>query len=138
MSETSIDATWDRVATALAAAEPDDREHWAARFRDALAAFRFLPGGRIMAGAGTGRRVTLINCFVMGTLDDSLEGFSTRFARPRHDAARRRYRYGFLHLATRRRDADATGGHASGPVSFMHLWDQMCATVTDAVRGAAQ
>ena len=72
--EASIDATWDRVANALAAVEPNDRAHWAARFREALADFRFLPGGRILAGAGTARRVTLFNCFVMGTLDDSLDG----------------------------------------------------------------
>ena len=64
--EPSIDATWARVARALAAVEPRIDPCWERRFGDALADFRFLPGGRILAGAGTGRRVTLFNCFVMG------------------------------------------------------------------------
>src|SRR5512138_1421079 len=72
--EASIDATWTRVARALAAVEPADRAQWTRRFESLLADFKFLPGGRIVAGAGTGRRVTLFNCFVMGTLADSLEG----------------------------------------------------------------
>ena len=66
-----------RVARGLAAAETRDRGGWERRFADALAEFRFLPGGRILAGAGTGRRVTLFNCFVMGTIDDSLDGIFT-------------------------------------------------------------
>jgi ribonucleoside-diphosphate reductase alpha chain len=132
VAETSIDATWDRVANALAAVEADDRPHWAARFREALADFRFLPGGRIMAGAGTARRVTLFNCFVMGTLDDSLDGI---FDALREAALTMQLGGGigtdFSTLRPEGSHADATGGHASGPVSFMHLWDQMCATVTD-------
>jgi ribonucleoside-diphosphate reductase alpha chain len=130
--EASIDATWERVANALAAVEQDDRPHWAARFREALADFRFLPGGRILAGAGTARRVTLFNCFVMGTLEDSLDGI---FDALREAALTMQLGGGigtdFSALRPEGADADATGGHASGPVSFMHLWDQMCATVTD-------
>ena len=72
--EASIDASWARVARALAAVEGADRSVWESRFGDALADFRFLPGGRILAGAGTGRRVTLFNCFVMGQIDDSMDG----------------------------------------------------------------
>lgn len=131
-AETSIDATWDRVANALAVVEPEGRERWAARFRDALGEFRFLPGGRILAGAGTARRVTLFNCFVMGTLDDSLDGI---FDALREAALTMQLGGGigtnFSTLRPEGAHADATGGHASGPVSFMHLWDQMCATVTD-------
>lgn len=132
VAETSIDATWDRVANALAAVEQDDRPRWAARFREALADFRFLPGGRILAGAGTARRVTLFNCFVMGTLEDSLDGI---FDALREAALTMQLGGGigtdFSTLRPEGAHADATGGHASGPVSFMHLWDQMCATVTD-------
>jgi ribonucleoside-diphosphate reductase alpha chain len=131
-AEASIDATWDRVANALAAVESNDRAHWAARFRETLADFRFLPGGRILAGAGTARRVTLFNCFVMGTLDDSLDGI---FDALREAALTMQLGGGigtdFSTLRPEGAHADATGGHASGPVSFMHLWDQMCATVTD-------
>ena len=73
-SERTIEETWQRIARSLAAAEPRERPQWARRFMDALADFRFLPGGRIHAGAGTMRRVTLFNCFVMGTIQDSMDG----------------------------------------------------------------
>ncbi len=118
--EPSIDATWTRVARTLASVESSDRPAWERRFADVLADFRFLPGGRIVAGAGTGRRVTLFNCFVMGRIDDTLDGIfgalregaltlqqgggigttSRRCARPGEpaDAARRRrVRAGVVH-----------------------------------------
>jgi ribonucleoside-diphosphate reductase alpha chain len=131
--EASVDATLDRVARALSGAEDHDRERWARRFRDAIEAFAFLPGGRILAGAGTGRRVTLMNCFVMGTLDDSLDGI---FAALREAAITLQQGGGvgtdFSPLRPQGARTDATGGRSSGPVSFMQLWEQMCATVTDA------
>ena len=65
--------TWARVAKAAAAAEPKRvRARWAKEFAAALADFAFLPAGRILAGAGTGRGVTLFNCFVMGRIEDDL------------------------------------------------------------------
>lgn len=70
----TLEDTWRRVAHAVAAAEPHDRGLWEERFLGALRGFRFLPGGRILAGAGTPHRVTLFNCFVMGLIEDSLEG----------------------------------------------------------------
>ena len=42
------------------------------RFHEALPGFKFLPAGRVIAGAGTGRSVTLFNCFVMGTIPDDM------------------------------------------------------------------
>src|SRR5699024_10790604 len=71
--EPDIGATWDRVAMALAAVETQPGQ-WQARFRDALEDFHFIPAGRILAGAGTERAVTLFNCFVMGTIPDDLGG----------------------------------------------------------------
>ncbi|MEO0762405.1 MAG: ribonucleotide reductase N-terminal alpha domain-containing protein, partial [Pseudomonadota bacterium] len=71
--DADVAATWDRVARALAAVEAEPAL-WEPRFRAALEGFRFLPAGRILAGAGTGRSVTLFNCFVMGTVPDSLGG----------------------------------------------------------------
>src|SRR4051812_43469477 len=67
--------SWARVA--LAVGDPEAREHGRARrheFAHALAGHKFLPAGRILAGAGTGRTVTLFNCFVMGTIEDSMDG----------------------------------------------------------------
>jgi ribonucleoside-diphosphate reductase alpha chain len=61
--ETSPEQMWDRVARAIAEVEaPDRRAEWEARFREALRDFRFVPGGRILAGAGTGQKVTFYNC----------------------------------------------------------------------------
>ena len=70
-----FEATIARVSSAIAEAEPvDRRDQMRERFADALRDFRFIPAGRILAGAGTNRSVTLFNCFVMGTIPDSLEG----------------------------------------------------------------
>ena len=68
-----LDATFARVADAVAAVE-HDAASWSARYRTVLDGFRFLPGGRVLAGAGTDRQVTLFNCFVSGPLDDSIGG----------------------------------------------------------------
>ena len=69
----TIEESWRRVANALA--EPErDKAAWAERFYHALADFKFLPAGRVLAGAGSGRNVTLFNCFVMGTVPDDMSG----------------------------------------------------------------
>jgi len=137
--EQSVAATWRRVAHALAAAEPEDGEGWEARFFSILENFRFLPGGRILAGAGTGRNVTLFNCFVMGTIEDSIGSIF----RILHESAVTMQQGGgigcdFSTLRPRGTQAHGAGTVASGPVSFMRVWDAMCATIlsTGARRGA--
>jgi ribonucleoside-diphosphate reductase alpha chain len=72
----TIEETWRRVANALAAPERDPAP-WEERFYQALADFKFLPAGRVLAGAGSGRNVTLFNCFVMGTIPDDMSGIFT-------------------------------------------------------------
>jgi len=137
--EASIEETWRRVARAVAAAEPHDREHWARAFLDALVGFRFIPAGRILAGAGTGRRTTLFNCFVMGYIDDSIESI---FEHLKQGAITMQWGGGigvdFSTLRPRGSEAATRGTIASGPVSFMKVWDAMCATLlsTGARRGA--
>ena len=71
--EGTITDSRERVARALASVESDP-DVYAQRFLAILDDYRFLPGGRILAGAGSGRDVTLFNCFVMGLIEDSLEG----------------------------------------------------------------
>ena len=63
---------WQRVARAIAAVEPDDaaRREWEGRFYDVLSGFKFVPGGRILSGAGTGHHVTYYNCFVIPSPED--------------------------------------------------------------------
>ena len=70
--------TWARVAHALSAPEREkDAEQGARceqRFFEAMDDFKFMPAGRILAGAGSERRVTLFNCFVMGDIPDNMSG----------------------------------------------------------------
>jgi len=130
--DNSIEASWQRVADALAAVE-DDPEHWAERFMAVLSGYRFLPAGRILAGAGTDRRVTLFNCFVMGRLPDDMGGI---FAHLREAALTLQYGGGIGYDFSTLRPAGSTvsgvGADASGPVSFMDVWDTMCRTIMSA------
>jgi ribonucleoside-diphosphate reductase alpha chain len=71
--DVTVEDTWRRIARALAAVEQEPAL-WEDRFYAALEDFRYLPAGRITAGAGTARSVTLFNCFVMGTVPDSMGG----------------------------------------------------------------
>lgn len=138
-AEASIDASWGRIARVLAAVEPTGKAEWEARFLDILRGFQFLPGGRIQAGAGNGRDVTLFNCFVMGTIEDSIPGI----CRALEEGAVTMQRgggvgYDFSTLRPAGARARTTGAIASGPVSFMDVWDAMCATIqsTGVRRGA--
>ena len=132
--DATIEATWDRVAAALAEAEPvKTRARWRARFREALEGYRFLPAGRILAGAGTGRNVTLFNCFVMGTVPDDLDGI---FQAVREAAVTMQQGGGvgmdFSTVRPSGAPVRGVGAEASGPLSFMDVWDSMCRTIMSA------
>jgi ribonucleoside-diphosphate reductase alpha chain len=136
--ESSLEDTWRRVAQAAAAIEPAAKDYEQAFF-GLLSDFQFLPGGRILAGAGTTRAVTLANCFVMGTLADSLVGiFETLKEAALTMQQGGGVGYDFSTLRPRGTRAADTGNTATGPVSFMHVFDSACATVaaTGARRGA--
>ncbi|UWQ18756.1 adenosylcobalamin-dependent ribonucleoside-diphosphate reductase [Jannaschia sp. M317] len=128
----TVEATWDRIATALAAPEAEPAQ-WVPQFRAALQDFRFLPAGRIVAGAGTGRSVTLFNCFVMGTIEDSMGGI---FAALREAALTLQQGggigYDFSTLRPRGAAVSGVAADASGPLSFMDVWDAMCRTIMSA------
>jgi ribonucleoside-diphosphate reductase alpha chain len=128
----TVEDTWRRIARALAAveAEPD---RWEGPFFDALSGFRFLPAGRITAGAGTGRSVTLFNCFVMGTIPDSMGGIFDGLK----EAALTMQQgggigYDFSTIRPRGAPVHGVGADASGPLSFMDVWDAMCRTIMSA------
>ena len=133
---TPIDATvedsWRRVARALAAGEAQP-ELWEERFLAALEDFRFLPAGRITAGAGTGRAVTLFNCFVMGSIPDSMGGI---FGALREAALTMQQGggigYDFSTIRPRGAEVKGVAADASGPLSFMDVWDAMCRTIMSA------
>src|SRR3954464_5336582 len=126
--------SWSRVALALAQAEsPAQQIGRAQEFAHALAWHKFLPAGRILAGAGTGRNVTLFNCFVMGTIQDSMEGI---FSALREAALTLQQGggigYDFSTLRPKGAAVAGVGADASGPVSFMDVWDAMCRTIMSA------
>ena len=128
----SVEDSWRRTARALAAVESDPAA-WEDRFYHALEDFRFLPAGRILAGAGTGRTVTLFNCFVMGTIPDDMGGI---FDALREAALTMQQGggigYDFSTIRPRGAEVRGVGADASGPLSFMDVWDAMCRTIMSA------
>ena len=128
----SVEDSWRRIARALAKVE-DDPDQWEDRFYAALEDFKFLPAGRITAGAGTGRAVTLFNCFVMGTIPDSMAGIFDQLK----EAALTMQQgggigYDFSTIRPKGADVKGVAADASGPLSFMDVWDAMCRTIMSA------
>ncbi|WP_081816452.1 adenosylcobalamin-dependent ribonucleoside-diphosphate reductase [Fodinicurvata fenggangensis] len=132
VKEETVADSWARVARALAAQE-DEPSLWEERFQAILEDFRFLPGGRILAGSGSERDVTLFNCFVMGTIPDDLGGI---FEHLREAALTLQQGggigYDFSTLRPTGAHIRSIDAEASGPVSFMEVWDRMCATIMSA------
>ena len=128
----TVEDSWRRVARALAAVESDPAA-WEDRFYGALDDFRFLPAGRVLAGAGTDRKVTLFNCFVMGTIPDDMGGI---FDALREAALTMQQGggigYDFSTIRPRGAEVRGVGADASGPLSFMDVWDAMCRTIMSA------
>ena len=128
----TIEDSWQRVARALAAVEADPSQ-WEKPFFEALQDFRFLPAGRILSGAGTDRRVTLFNCFVMGDIADDLGSI---FHHLREAALTMQQGggigYDFSTLRPKGAPVKGVGADASGPLSFMDVWDAMCRTIMSA------
>jgi ribonucleoside-diphosphate reductase alpha chain len=67
---------WARVARGIASVEKTEelQAYWEKRFYEALTNFQFVPGGRILAGAGSGHQVTFYNCYVIPSPEDSRQG----------------------------------------------------------------
>ena len=128
----TVEDSWHRIAGALAAVEKSP-ETWEPKFFDALSDFKFLPAGRITAGAGTERSVTLFNCFVMGTIPDSMGGIFDMLK----EAALTMQQgggigYDFTTIRPKGAKVKGVAADASGPLSFMDVWDAMCRTIMSA------
>ena len=128
----TVEDTWRRIARALAVVEKDPAK-WEDKFYSALEDFKYLPAGRITAGTGTGRSVTLFNCFVMGTIPDSMGGIFDMLK----EAALTMQQgggigYDFSTIRPRGADVKGVAADASGPLSFMDVWDAMCRTIMSA------
>ena len=128
----TVEDTWRRIASALSENEADPAR-WEKRFYAALEDFKYLPAGRITAGAGTGRAVTMFNCFVMGTIPDSMAGIFQMLK----EAALTMQQgggigYDFSTIRPRGAEVKGVAADASGPLSFMDVWDAMCRTIMSA------
>jgi ribonucleoside-diphosphate reductase alpha chain len=133
-AELDLSETLERVATAVAAAEISRlRAKWRKEFLAIMQDLSFIPAGRILAGAGTGRAVTLFNCYVMGAIDDSIPGIFDGLK----EAAQTLQQGGgighdFSTLRPKGALVHSVGADASGPLSFMDVWDAMCRTIMSA------
>jgi ribonucleoside-diphosphate reductase alpha chain len=135
--DTDIDATWQRVARALADAETSEerRSYWYERFLWALR-HGAIPAGRITSNAGAREHkpaTSTINCTVSGTITDSMDGILEKV----HEAgltlkAGCGIGYEFSTLRPRGAFVAGAGAHTSGPMSFMDIFDKMCFTVSSA------
>ena len=130
--DASVEDSWRRIARALAEPEAEPKL-WEDRFYAALEDFKFLPAGRITAGAGTARAVTLFNCFVMGTVPDTMGGIFDALK----EAALTMQQgggigYDFSTIRPRGAIVKGVAADASGPLSFMDVWDAMCRTIMSA------
>ena len=130
----TVEDTWRRIAKALAAAEkPEDQSHYEQQFYEALEDFKFLPAGRIISGAGTGRDVTFMNCYASETIGDSMVGI---FDAVQHGAVTLQQGggigYDFSSIRPKGALVKGVGSDASGPLSFMDVFDSMCRTIMSA------
>jgi ribonucleoside-diphosphate reductase alpha chain len=130
--DVTVEDSWYRIARDLASVE-DDPSAWEPTFYAALEDFKFLPAGRITAGAGTARSVTLFNCFVMGTIPDSMGGIFEMLK----EAALTMQQgggigYDFSTIRPKGAGVKGVAADASGPLSFMDVWDAMCRTIMSA------
>lgn len=135
--DADIDATYRRVARALADAETtaELRQHWNERFTWALRRGA-IPAGRIISNAGAQAHkpaTSTINCTVSGTIEDSMDGILQKV----HEAgltlkAGCGIGYEFSTLRPRGAFVAGAGAHTSGPMSFMDIFDKMCFTVSSA------
>ena len=129
----TIEDSWRRVADALAEAEAPELRASGPSASTRPWRLQFLPAGRILAGAGAERNVTLFNCFVMGTIPDDMSGI---FEHLREAALTMQQGggigYDFSTLRPKGAPVKGVGADASGPLSFMDVWDAMCRTIMSA------
>jgi ribonucleoside-diphosphate reductase alpha chain len=136
--EASAEDVFQRVARALASVE-DSPDTWEPRFLDALR-HGFIPAGRVMSAAGTDIQATLINCFVQPVGDsisepdpDGKPGIYIAL----QEAAETMRRgggvgYDFSRIRPKGARVKGTASNASGPVSYMRVFDRSCETVESA------
>ncbi|MDE1845922.1 MAG: adenosylcobalamin-dependent ribonucleoside-diphosphate reductase [Candidatus Micrarchaeota archaeon] len=131
---------WRRVANAMASAEETDetRKEWEAKFYWLLENFKFVPGGRIMFGAGQAKKTTLLNCYVIPVKEDSIEAIFDWCKE-----AARTYSFGggvggdISALRPRGARVNNSALYSTGSVSFMNIMSETTGTIGQAGRRGA-
>jgi ribonucleoside-diphosphate reductase alpha chain len=137
--EKTADDVRRRVARGLAAVEaPELRTEWERRFYDAMVA-GFIPGGRVNSAAGTEISATLINCFVQpvgDAISGTKDGMPSIYLALNHAAETMRrgggVGYDFSNIRPRGALVQGTHSRASGPLSYMRVFDKSCETLESA------
>jgi len=124
--------TYGQKCARVAEALTDNKEHYS-KFNEILKEQRFLPGGRVQSAAGSYRKVTAFNCFVMQKVPDSLMGIMEVAS----EAAKTMQMgggvgYDFSGIRPKGARIKSLGSQASGPVSFMGIMDAICKTIASA------
>ncbi len=131
---------WDRIAREMSAVETTDekRKEWNEKFKWLLYNFRFIPGGRIMFGAGQPRKATLLNCYVVPIRDDSLESIFDWCKE-----AARTYSFGggvgtdISLLRPKGSHVNNSAVYSTGSISFMNLFSETTRTIGQKARRGA-
>ena len=114
-----------RIADAL----KDDADHFE-NFKDALRHMRFLPAGRVQNAMGAARQTTAYNCFVSGTIEDSMDSIMSRATQAAETMRRGGgIGYDFSRIRPRGDLIKSLESRSSGPVSFMGIYDSVCQTI---------
>lgn len=126
------DESFEQCVYRLAGTLRDGNDHWRA-IKDIFGDMRFLPGGRVQNAIGSPRSTTAFNCFVSGTIEDSMGSIMTR-ATEASETMRRGggVGYDFSRLRPRGELISTLGSRSSGPVSFMNIYDAVCQTISSA------
>lgn len=131
--------TFEEGMTRIAGALQDNEEHFRA-FRDTLMDQRFLPAGRIQVAVGATRSTTPYNCFVSGTIEDSMEGICSRLTESLQTMRLGGgIGYDFSTLRPSGERIRSLDSHSCGPVGddnrtrgFMDLFDAGCSVISSA------
>lgn len=115
-----------RIAAAIADDEPHRQE-----LKDILLNRRFLPAGRVQSAVGSARQTTPFNCFVSGTIEDSMDSIMSMLT----EAAETMRMgggigYNFSHLRPEFDTIRSLQSHSSGPLSFMDVYNALCGTIS--------
>ena len=124
--------SFEEAASRNAAAMSDDEEH-RSKIKEIFLNQRFMPAGRVQSAMGSPRDVTAYNCFVSGTIEDSMESIMSRATQAAETMRRGGgIGYDFSHIRPSGDRIVSLDSSASGPVSFMHIFDAVCRTIVSA------